>query len=195
MARRWTRETEGRRRAGIVGIHGTVETDPRQVSLDPLRPLGQYLVRVARRSLDDLPRLIAPRISGLVEEIRHGACENHPPLPPSEWIIEGRLGPLDDREITTPSRHDSFSVAILAPRTHLVASRPRVPSRSRFPGIRISCPFNRGSLAHVHPKTWTPGDIATIQSPVSQSCSTTNETYCPTKVAATRQFRSLSEIL
>src|SRR6266508_4458263 len=152
MARRWTRETEGRRRAGIVGIHGTVETDPRQVSLDPLRPLGQYLVRVARRPLDDLPSLVAPRIGGLVKEIAHGATENHASLAPAERVIEGGLGPLDDREIPTPSRHDSLGIAILASRAHLVASRPRVPSRSRFPGIRISCPFNRGSLAHGSPE-------------------------------------------
>src|SRR6266508_141535 len=151
MARRWTRETEGRRRAGIVGSHGTVETDPRQVSLDPLRPLGQYLVCVARRSLDDLPRLIAPRISGLVEEIRHGACENHPPLPPSEWIIEGRLGPLDDREIPTPSCHDPFGVASLTPLAYLVAACPRIARGPRFPGFRIARPFNRGSLAHTFP--------------------------------------------
>src|SRR6266508_3930466 len=151
MARRCTRETEGRRRAGVVGVHRTVETDSRQVSLDPLRPLGQDLVRVPRRPLDDLPRLVAPRICGFVKEIRHGACENHPPLPPSERIIEGRLGPLDDREIPTPSCHDPFGVASLTPLAYLVASCPRIPRGPGFPGFRIARPFNRGSLAHTFP--------------------------------------------
>jgi hypothetical protein len=113
----------------------------REVIGDPLRALREDLVDHPRRLPDDVPRLVAPRIGRLVEEVRPRAREHeHRPA----LLLADRgllLGPaLRQRRVEArPLRaHDDLGVAAVAAllaehvavgaaRAHLVAAAPRIP--------------------------------------------------------------------
>jgi hypothetical protein len=143
---------------------------PREILGQPLGSLGEDLIGVLRRGLDDRKHSIEKLVRNiLMEQVAHAVHEIHGRFPSLKRLTKSTLVnrelklvlvPRSAHSVKTPRHH--FSIAILAARRDLVATRRWVP--------RLLSPFNRRLCRHrdLHPNLMlnSPHETARVRSPV-----------------------------